>query len=194
MTPPTWAQDPGEDREDGEELIPSAPPGSGVGTGTEGATCSIGAPEAKLLRDASGLVLPFVEAPAGVIAAGWSVTGKVIYGEAQVKWSTPLTGSPPWEIVLPQGAYFDGWQREWLSRIRLVLYATDAAGNQLQELPVEPAWVVWPDGQTPVWLDDAARRVEAPNGAWSFAAQATVPAEDVGNPNAGVAPPTGGAP
>ncbi|MEQ1564219.1 MAG: hypothetical protein ABMA64_01185 [Myxococcota bacterium] len=135
--------------------------------------------------------------PEGARADSWRLVGKVLYGGRQVAWESDLVGAPPWEVALPaagsvEPALFDGWQRDWLSRVRITLVAlTD--GRATDDYPVEAAWVVWPDGWTAVWLDEAARRIDAPNGAWSLAEQAKVAPEVSGDPTASVEPPTGGA-
>lgn len=150
-------------------------------------------PVASLERDAAGLVLPWIRPPDGVVAPSWELHGVLRYGERRLTWTQVLTGEPPWEVVLPPELYFDGYQRDWLSSLHLRLYPTDGLGALTRQLPVERLWVVWPDGATAVWLDEAGRRVEAPNGAWSASALATVPIEDVGDPNVEIAPPVGGA-
>jgi hypothetical protein len=181
------------DRETGLETVPSV--GRGPLPVQDGVQCDDPPVEvATFTRDEAGAPLPWIAPPEGATAASWTLYGRVTFGGRHVRWTAELQGEPPWEVALPAEAYFDASQQGWVSRIQLTLVGRDAKGNARRDFGSEQAWVVWPDGETPIVLDKAARDVEAPNGAWSPEAQATVPAELFGDPTASVAPPEGGAP
>jgi hypothetical protein len=146
------------------------------------------------VRDAAG-VLPWLALPKVDAAVSWRLEGTLFYGGKQVEWSWSAKGADPVEVVLPAEAYFDGYQRDWLSRVTVRIVGQDVEGRPVSEATSEELFVVWPDGETPLWLDTTAAALEAPNGAWyPHGADAIVAALATGmDPRAVLEPPTGGA-
>lgn len=136
-------------------------------------------PPVPYARDGAGM-LPSIDPP--VEASAWQLQAALTFDRVSVGWTQNLYGEPPWEVNLPQDALFDERQAEWLSTVNAILVAYNASGSVVLEVSLEPAWVVWPDGADPYWLDNVARTLEAPNGAWSPLAVVQVPAEIAGNP------------
>ncbi|MEQ1567596.1 MAG: hypothetical protein ABMA64_18280 [Myxococcota bacterium] len=117
---------------------------------------------------------PLLYPPTDVAASSWSLRGSLYYAGTEVAWTADLDGDPPFEVVLPEGAFFDVWQRDWLSsvRIRLVGHGSDGSDTVVGAAVVH---VVWPEDEA-LWLEQETATVEAPSGAWSLAEPARLAA------------------
>jgi hypothetical protein len=115
-------------------------------------------------------------------------TYRAVFGGTSVSWSETLDVVGSFRLSLPADATsLSALQREWLTGVAVDLEVVLDGGGQTLE--VDHAWFVVTDSGVE-WFDRARVKAEAPVGAWSAAARATVAEQE--REGVWVLPPTGG--
>ncbi len=103
----------------------------------------------------------------------WTLDYTAVFGTARISWTETVTPGSH-RLTVPPEAIVSALQREWLTGVHVVAKASSREGRQVEVRTMDPISFVVVDDSEIRWLDANAVEREAPSGAWSASARASI--------------------